>query len=46
MCWATLLVVLMAINWIWTGDAIQVGSFGFAALVIYMSGLLLWLLFL
>jgi multisubunit Na+/H+ antiporter MnhC subunit len=32
--WALLLVLLGAINWIWTGDAIQVGTFGFAALAI------------
>ena len=30
LAWGALLVVLMAINWIWTGDAIQVGTFGFA----------------
>jgi hypothetical protein len=35
LAWGTLLAVLMAINWIWTGDAIQVGSFGFAVLVIW-----------
>jgi hypothetical protein len=43
LAWGTLLVVLLIINWIWTGDAIQVGSFAFAALVIYGAGLLLWL---
>jgi hypothetical protein len=32
--WALLLIVLGALNWIWTGDAIQVGTFGFAALAI------------
>lgn len=32
--WGSLLVVLGAINWIWTGAAIQVGTFGFAALVV------------
>ena len=26
LAWATLLVILMAINWIWTGDPIQVGT--------------------
>ena len=40
--WATLLVVLLAVNWIWTGDVIQVGSFAFAALVIYAGGGLLF----
>jgi hypothetical protein len=43
LAWGTLLAVLLAINWIWTGDAIQVGSFGFAVLVMYAGGLLLWL---
>jgi formate hydrogenlyase subunit 3/multisubunit Na+/H+ antiporter MnhD subunit len=33
-------VVLMVINWIWTDDAIQVGTFGFAALVTYITGAL------
>jgi hypothetical protein len=39
--WATGLVVLLAINWIWTGDAVQVGSFAFAAMAIYAGGGLL-----
>jgi hypothetical protein len=43
LAWGTLLVVLLAINWIWTSDAIQVGTFGFAALVIYGSAVVLWL---
>jgi putative copper resistance protein D len=43
LCWATLLVVLLAINWIWTGDAIQVGTFAFAALAVYLGGFTLWL---
>jgi hypothetical protein len=30
--WALVLLVLMIINWIWTGDAIQVGTFAFAVL--------------
>ena len=34
LAWGALLVVLGAINWIWTGDAIQVGTFGFAILVV------------
>ena len=41
--WATLLVVMLVLNWIWTGDAIQVGTFAFAALAVYTAGLLLWL---
>ena len=44
LCWGTLLVVLMALNWIWTGDAIQVGTFAFAAAVVLGSGLALVLL--
>jgi hypothetical protein len=35
LAWGTLLVVLLALNWIWTGDAIQVGAFAFAALAVY-----------
>jgi len=41
LAWGTLLAVLLTINWIWTGDAIQVGQFGFAALVIYAGAALL-----
>jgi hypothetical protein len=41
LAWASLLVVLLAINWIWTGDAVQVSSFGFAALAVYTGGALL-----
>jgi hypothetical protein len=41
LAWGTLLVVLLAINWIWTGDAIQIGSFGYAALAIYSGAALL-----
>jgi hypothetical protein len=40
LAWGTLLVVLMTLNWIWTGDAIQVGSFAFAAAVVLGGGLL------
>jgi len=39
--WGALLAVMLAINWIWTGDALQVGEFGFAVIVIYGSALLL-----
>ena len=28
--WAALIGVLFAIHWIWTGDTLQIGSFGFA----------------
>jgi hypothetical protein len=41
LAWAILLAVLMAGNWIWTGDAIQIGEFGFAVLAIVLTGLLL-----
>jgi hypothetical protein len=41
LAWGTLLIVLLAINWIWTGDAIQVGTFAYAALAVYTGGLLL-----
>jgi hypothetical protein len=39
--WGALLVVLMTINWIWTGDAIQVGTFAFASAVVLGMGLAL-----
>ncbi|HEY1511863.1 MAG TPA: hypothetical protein VGF93_22850 [Solirubrobacteraceae bacterium] len=41
LAWGSLLIVLLAINWIWTGDAIQIGSFAFAALAIYTGAGLL-----
>jgi hypothetical protein len=44
LAWGTLLVVLMVINWIWTGDAIQIGTFAFAATVVLGSALILILL--
>jgi hypothetical protein len=34
LAWAALLALLMAGNWVWTGDAIQVGSFAFAVLAV------------
>ena len=39
LAWATLLIVLMVLNWIWTGDAIQVGTFAFAVAVVLGIGL-------
>jgi Na+/H+-translocating membrane pyrophosphatase len=39
LAWAALLVVLLTINWIWTGDAIQVTTFAFAGLVIVGSAI-------
>jgi hypothetical protein len=41
LAWGALLVVLMTINWIWTGDAIQVGTFAFASAVVLGMGLAL-----
>ncbi len=40
-CWAVLLAVLGAINWIWAGAAVQVASFGVAvlAIVVLAAGL-------
>jgi len=32
--WAALLALLMAGNWVWTGDTIQVGTFAFAVLLV------------
>jgi hypothetical protein len=32
-----LLVVMLGLNWIWTGDGIQVALFGFAALIAFGS---------
>ncbi len=43
LAWATGLVVLLAINWIWTGDAIQVGTFALAAGIVYVGAGLLTL---
>jgi hypothetical protein len=42
LAWGTLLLVLLAINWIWTDDAIQVSSFAFTVLAVYGAALLLW----
>ncbi len=41
--WGTVLVVLLALNWVWTGDLIQVASFGFAVatVVAWVTGLTL-----
>ena len=41
LAWATGLMVLLAINWIWTGDAIQVGTFALAAGIVYVAAGLL-----
>jgi hypothetical protein len=39
--WALLLIVLAAINGIWTGDAVQGGTFAFAIVVIAGSAVVL-----
>lgn len=44
LAWGAVLALLLAINWVWTGDAIQVGSFGFAVAVVWCGGLGLTLL--
>lgn len=38
LAWGMVLLILGAINWVWTGDAIQVGMFGFAVLVVWSAG--------
>jgi hypothetical protein len=41
--WALLISVLLAINWIWTDDAIQVATFAFAVMAVLAgAGLLVW----
>jgi hypothetical protein len=37
LAWATLLGLLLAGNWVWTGDAIEVGEFGLAVLIILLG---------
>jgi membrane protein implicated in regulation of membrane protease activity len=39
LAWSALLALLLAGNWVWTGDAIQVAEFGFAVLAIALAGL-------
>jgi membrane protein implicated in regulation of membrane protease activity len=34
LAWALLLCLLLAGNWVWTGDAVQVASFAFAVLAV------------
>ena len=41
LAWGTLLTVMAVINWIWTADVIQVGTFAFAAGVVLTAGGLL-----
>lgn len=38
LAWGAVLAVLGAINWIWTDDAVQVATFGFAVLVVVGGG--------
>ncbi len=37
LAWGMVLLILGTINWIWTGDAIQVGMFGFAVLAVWSA---------
>ena len=41
LAWGALLAILGVINWIWTGDAIQVGTFAFAVLAVWLGAALL-----
>jgi multisubunit Na+/H+ antiporter MnhC subunit len=43
LAFAALLALLMAVNWVWAGDAIQVGTFAFAVLLVLSSALLVTL---
>ncbi len=40
LAWGLILAVMMALNWVWTGDAIQIGTFAFAVLVVLTAGLI------
>ncbi len=42
--WGTVLLVLYVGNWIWEGRIVQVGSTVMALLIIYLAGLLVWML--
>jgi hypothetical protein len=44
LAWGTVLLVLYIGNWIWEGRAIQVSTTVLAVLIIYLAGLLVWLL--
>lgn len=37
----SLMLMMMSANWIWTGDAIQIASLGFAAAVAYVAAAVL-----
>jgi hypothetical protein len=41
LAWACLLALLLAGNWVWTGDAIQIGEFGFAVLLVLVAAAVL-----
>jgi hypothetical protein len=41
LAWGLLLAVSLALCWVWTGDALQVGEFGFAVTVVWGVGTLL-----
>lgn len=42
LCWGTLVLLLLGMNAIWTGDLLQVVMFGFAVAVVYGTALGLW----
>ncbi len=44
LAWGTVLLVLYVGNWIWEGRAIQFGTTLTAILIVYLAGLLAWLL--
>src|SRR5579875_1776601 len=41
--WGTILLILYALNWVWEGRAVQVGTTAYALIAIYGSALALWL---
>jgi ABC-type spermidine/putrescine transport system permease subunit II len=43
LCWGTLVLLLLGMNAIWTGDSLQVAMFGVATAVVYGTALGLWL---
>jgi hypothetical protein len=43
LAWGTLLLVLFIGNWIWNAKPVNAATAAFAALVIYLGALLLWL---
>jgi peptidoglycan/LPS O-acetylase OafA/YrhL len=39
--WGTLLAIILVICWVWTGDALQVGEFGFGVTVTWGTAVIL-----